>query len=168
MYLNHMFWAGMWSTQRSESMHAFSDGYLCSTSIIKQFVEQREIAIRHKVEKEMYADYKLSNILCNCRLFECSGLFCAHILKVASIKRVNRFLKRCVLRRWRKDVHCKHSRIFFNEGYPHMTDDFEKIKDVEKAFNKTVDLAIANPCETGETKIGYWKHQRGVIELQCT
>ncbi|KAI5654189.1 hypothetical protein M9H77_31376 [Catharanthus roseus] len=73
----------------------------------------------------------------------CFGLLCAHILKVASIKRVNRFPNRYVLRRWRKDVHHRYSRIFFDEGYPHITCDFEKIKDVKKAFNETVDSAIA-------------------------
>ncbi|KAI5662605.1 hypothetical protein M9H77_21928 [Catharanthus roseus] len=139
----------MLSTQRSESMHSFFYGYLRSTSILIHFVEQYEIAIRHKVEKQVYANYKSSNILCNCRLFECSRLLCAHTLKVASIKRVDIFSeKKYVLQIWRKDVHRRHSRIFFDEGYPHITDDFEKIKDIEKAFNET--------------------HQTGVIELQCT
>ncbi|KAI5663151.1 hypothetical protein M9H77_22474 [Catharanthus roseus] len=154
VYLNHMFWTGMLSTQRSESMHSFFDGYLLSTSTPKQFLEQYEIAVKHKVEKEVYVYYKLSNILFNCGLFECSGLLCAHTIKIASIKRVNRFPKRYVLRRWRKDVLHRHSRIFFDEGYPHMTNNFEKIKDVKKAFNEIVDLVIASPG--------------GVIELQCT
>ncbi|KAI5682322.1 hypothetical protein M9H77_03550 [Catharanthus roseus] len=147
MYLNHMFWVGMLSTQRSESVHAFFDGYLRSTSTLKYFVEQYEITIIHKVEKEVYADYKSSTfweegciLKCNCRLFECSEMLCTHILKVASIKR-------------KKDVHRRHSRIFFDEGYPHMIDEFEKIKDVKKAFNETVDLAIAIPA-----RLGYWKH----------
>ncbi|KAI5653190.1 hypothetical protein M9H77_30377 [Catharanthus roseus] len=65
--------------------------------------------------------------------------------RVASIKRVNRFPERYVLRRCREDVHRRHSRIFFNEGYPQMTNEFEKIKDVEKAFNETVGLAIVTP-----------------------
>ncbi|KAI5675891.1 hypothetical protein M9H77_06841 [Catharanthus roseus] len=60
------------------------------------------------------------------------GLLCAHTLKVTSIKRVNRFPERYVLQRWRKNVHRRHLRIFFDEGYPHMIDDIEKIKDVEK------------------------------------
>ncbi|XP_058006852.1 protein FAR-RED IMPAIRED RESPONSE 1-like [Hevea brasiliensis] len=40
IYLNHTFWAGMVSTQRSESMHAYFDGYVNSMSTRKQFVEQ--------------------------------------------------------------------------------------------------------------------------------
>ncbi|XP_057808583.1 protein FAR-RED IMPAIRED RESPONSE 1-like [Salvia miltiorrhiza] len=34
IYLNHLFWAGMVSTQRSESMHAFFDGYVNSRSTL--------------------------------------------------------------------------------------------------------------------------------------
>ena len=35
MYLNDIFWAGMVSTQRSESMHAFFDGYINVRSTLK-------------------------------------------------------------------------------------------------------------------------------------
>ncbi|XP_057989077.1 protein FAR1-RELATED SEQUENCE 5-like [Hevea brasiliensis] len=58
IYLNHTFWAGMVSTQRSESMHAHCDGYVNSMSTLKQFVEQYEIAMCDKIEKEFYADFK--------------------------------------------------------------------------------------------------------------
>ncbi|KAF2305274.1 hypothetical protein GH714_003442 [Hevea brasiliensis] len=58
IYLNHTFWAGMVSTQRSESMHAYFDGYVNSMSTLKQFVEQYEIAMCDKNEKEFYADFK--------------------------------------------------------------------------------------------------------------
>ncbi|XP_058006730.1 protein FAR-RED IMPAIRED RESPONSE 1-like [Hevea brasiliensis] len=58
IYLNHTFWAGMVSTQRSESMHAYFDRYVNSMSTLKQFVEQYEIAMCDKNEKEFYADFK--------------------------------------------------------------------------------------------------------------
>ncbi|KAG6423166.1 hypothetical protein SASPL_113554 [Salvia splendens] len=58
IYLNHIFWAGMVSTQRSESMHAFFDGFVNSKSTLKLFVEQYEIAIQNKIQKEMNADYQ--------------------------------------------------------------------------------------------------------------
>ncbi|KAI5649255.1 hypothetical protein M9H77_35260 [Catharanthus roseus] len=35
MYLNHIFWVGILSNQRSESIHAFFYGYLRSTSTLK-------------------------------------------------------------------------------------------------------------------------------------
>ncbi|KAF2316943.1 hypothetical protein GH714_007295 [Hevea brasiliensis] len=66
IYLNHTFWAGMVSTQRSESMHAHCDGYVNSMSTLKQFVEQYEIAMCDKIEKEFYADFKSKNTVVNC------------------------------------------------------------------------------------------------------
>ncbi|KAG5600144.1 hypothetical protein H5410_031514 [Solanum commersonii] len=53
--INHYFWAGMMSTQRAESMHAFFDDYFNGRSSLKQFVEQYEIALRFKYEKELQA-----------------------------------------------------------------------------------------------------------------
>ncbi|XP_058006625.1 protein FAR-RED IMPAIRED RESPONSE 1-like [Hevea brasiliensis] len=66
IYLNHTFWDGMVSTQRSESMHGYFDGYVNSMSTLKQFVEQYEIAMCDKNEKEFYADFKSKNTVLNC------------------------------------------------------------------------------------------------------
>ncbi|XP_044479705.1 protein FAR-RED IMPAIRED RESPONSE 1-like isoform X2 [Mangifera indica] len=57
-FLKDTFWAGMSTTQRSESMHSFFDGYVNSKTTLKQFVEQYENALRDKVEKEREADFK--------------------------------------------------------------------------------------------------------------
>ncbi|XP_022859604.1 protein FAR1-RELATED SEQUENCE 5-like [Olea europaea var. sylvestris] len=56
--LKTTFWAGMSTTQRSESMNAFFDGYVHSKTSLKQFVEQYERALRSKVEKEFQAYFK--------------------------------------------------------------------------------------------------------------
>ena len=66
VYLNDIFWAGMVSTQRSESMHAFFDGYINTRSTLKQFVEQYNIALSDKIQKEFEVDhdYKHKKILC--------------------------------------------------------------------------------------------------------
>ncbi|XP_073154067.1 protein FAR-RED IMPAIRED RESPONSE 1-like [Henckelia pumila] len=52
------FWAGMSTTQRSEGINAFFDGYVHSKTSLKQFVEQYEQTLRSKVEKEFQADFK--------------------------------------------------------------------------------------------------------------
>ena len=52
-YLNNNFWAGMSSTQRSESMNAFFYGYVNSKTTLKQFVEQYSCALKNKVQKEV-------------------------------------------------------------------------------------------------------------------
>ncbi|XP_059643663.1 protein FAR1-RELATED SEQUENCE 6-like isoform X2 [Cornus florida] len=57
VYLKYFFWAGMSTTQRSESMNAFFDGYVHSKTSLKQFVEQYDSALKSKVEKENKADF---------------------------------------------------------------------------------------------------------------
>ena len=48
----------MSSTQRSESMNAFFDGYLHSSTTLKVFVEQFKNAMRNKIEKEILSDFE--------------------------------------------------------------------------------------------------------------
>ena len=48
----------MSSAQRSESMNAFFDGYLHSSTTLKVFVKQFENAFRNKVEKEILLDFE--------------------------------------------------------------------------------------------------------------
>ncbi|KAI8555731.1 hypothetical protein RHMOL_Rhmol05G0197800 [Rhododendron molle] len=57
-YVNDCFWAGMSSTQRSEGMNAYFDGYIHSKTTLKQFVEQYENALANKVESENEEDGK--------------------------------------------------------------------------------------------------------------
>ena len=56
-YLKQHFWAGMSTTQRSESTNAFFDGYINSSSTLQQFVHQYDNALQHKTEKEYEADF---------------------------------------------------------------------------------------------------------------
>uniref|UniRef100_A0A2N9FPI7 Protein FAR1-RELATED SEQUENCE n=1 Tax=Fagus sylvatica TaxID=28930 RepID=A0A2N9FPI7_FAGSY len=55
---------------RSESMNAFFDGYLHSSTTLKVFVEQFENVMRNKVEKEILSDFE-----CFKGKLECSSSF---------------------------------------------------------------------------------------------
>ncbi|XP_042978104.1 protein FAR1-RELATED SEQUENCE 4-like isoform X3 [Carya illinoinensis] len=61
VYLKDVFWAGMSTTQRSESMNAFFDGYVHSGTTLKEFVDQFDNALRKKVEVETTADFNSIN-----------------------------------------------------------------------------------------------------------
>ncbi|KAH9750898.1 hypothetical protein KPL71_014064 [Citrus sinensis] len=54
-YLKDYFWARMLTTQRSESMNAFFDGFVNSKKNLKHFVKQYENALRRKAELEWQA-----------------------------------------------------------------------------------------------------------------
>ncbi|XP_042972763.1 protein FAR1-RELATED SEQUENCE 5-like [Carya illinoinensis] len=57
IFLKEIFWAGMSTTQRSESMNAFFDGYVHSRTNLKEFVDQFDNALRKKIENENGADF---------------------------------------------------------------------------------------------------------------
>ncbi|KAH9805086.1 protein FAR1-RELATED SEQUENCE [Citrus sinensis] len=61
------FWAGMSTTQRSESMNAFFYGYVNSKTTLKQFVEKYEKAMESKIEKEWQADARCFSQRMPCR-----------------------------------------------------------------------------------------------------
>jgi hypothetical protein len=65
-YLNGVFWAGMTTTQRSECMNAFFDGYVHSPTTLKEFVDQYDNALRRKVEVENVADFDSFNTTISC------------------------------------------------------------------------------------------------------
>ncbi|KAG6677933.1 hypothetical protein I3842_14G053000 [Carya illinoinensis] len=69
-YLKGVFWAGMSTTQRSESMNAFFNGFVHSGTSLKEFVDQFDNALRKKVELEMIADFNSSN-----QTIPCSSTF---------------------------------------------------------------------------------------------
>ncbi|XP_057471940.1 protein FAR1-RELATED SEQUENCE 5-like [Actinidia eriantha] len=61
-FVKDNFWAGMSSTQRSESMNAFFDGYVHSNTTLKEFVGQYENVLRKKVQKEEEEDARCFNV----------------------------------------------------------------------------------------------------------
>ncbi|XP_040992240.1 protein FAR1-RELATED SEQUENCE 4-like isoform X4 [Juglans microcarpa x Juglans regia] len=61
VYLKNVFWAGMSTTQRSERMNAFFDGFVYSGTTLKEFVDQFENALKKKVEVEAIADFNSFN-----------------------------------------------------------------------------------------------------------
>ncbi|KAF8392820.1 hypothetical protein HHK36_021057 [Tetracentron sinense] len=61
VYLKDTFYAGMSTTQRSESMNAFFDKYVNSQTYLKEFVDKYEMALKDKYEKEMKADFESFN-----------------------------------------------------------------------------------------------------------
>jgi len=51
----------MSSTQQSEGMNAFFDGFINSSTTLEQFVVQYDNALRQKAEKEYKADFASLN-----------------------------------------------------------------------------------------------------------
>ncbi|KAF5457988.1 hypothetical protein F2P56_022056 [Juglans regia] len=66
VFLKEYFWAGMSTTQRSESMNAFFDGYVHAKTNLKEFVDQFDSALRKKIENENNADFHTFSVTIPC------------------------------------------------------------------------------------------------------
>ncbi|XP_042967623.1 protein FAR1-RELATED SEQUENCE 5-like [Carya illinoinensis] len=58
VFLKEHFWAGMSTTQRSESMNAFFDSYFHSKTNLKEFVDQFDNVLKKKIENENQAEFQ--------------------------------------------------------------------------------------------------------------
>ncbi|KAF8390318.1 hypothetical protein HHK36_024843 [Tetracentron sinense] len=58
VFLKDTFFAGMSTTQRSESMNSFFDGYVHAKTSLKDFVGQYDSALRDKYKEEAEADFE--------------------------------------------------------------------------------------------------------------
>jgi hypothetical protein len=56
----------MTTTQRSESMNEFFDGYVHSSTTVKEFIDQYDNDLRRKVENESAADFHSFNVTISC------------------------------------------------------------------------------------------------------
>jgi len=66
IYLKGHFWAGLSTTQRSESMNVFFDGYINFMTTLEQLVQQYDNALHHKWEKEKEVDFASLNTIIHC------------------------------------------------------------------------------------------------------
>ena len=65
-FVEDMFWVGMSTMQRSESMNAFFDKYINKKITLKQFFEQYESALAAKVHNETVEDFNFFNSRISC------------------------------------------------------------------------------------------------------
>ncbi|XP_021765499.1 protein FAR1-RELATED SEQUENCE 4-like [Chenopodium quinoa] len=209
-FVKHLFWAGMRTTQRVESIHSFFDGYLSRHTLLHEFVERyvEALEVRATAEKKaddnnaryvrkaysdfpaqlifqkIYTDAKFKEVQrecsrslyvspiekglvsesiiehvvedrvwykpknctkekpskrkrrykitfdcvskeasCDCKHFECHDIICRHIIKVYELNDHYEIPDKFILRRWRKDVIRKHTRVKVAYHDPNKTDE---------------------------------------------
>ncbi|RYR12187.1 hypothetical protein Ahy_B04g069726 [Arachis hypogaea] len=71
IYLDHHFWAGMRSTQRSESMHSFFNKYITRNSSLIQFVKQYDNCLGSREQAERESDAADFHMLIPCATKSC-------------------------------------------------------------------------------------------------
>ncbi|XP_021729415.1 protein FAR-RED IMPAIRED RESPONSE 1-like [Chenopodium quinoa] len=214
-YLKHFFWAGMKTTQRSESFNHFFKGYVDKNTTLSEFVlrycdamqiwaEAERIAdantlryVKHlatdflaeELFQKCYTDSKIKEVqrectkslyvhcsdqielcenniefiledcvwikpkgarkesgtkiwrcykvlydahsceaCCDCKHFECHGIICRHMNHVYDLNSEGIVPEKYVLRRWRKDVQRKHTRVKVAYLDPLKTDEVRQFR----------------------------------------
>ncbi|KAK9087724.1 hypothetical protein Syun_030118 [Stephania yunnanensis] len=90
---------------------------------------------------------------------------------VSKMKGIARVHERYIMRKWMKDVLRRHLSIIHSGGYPKMTDEYKKFKEIERALHESVDLCTNNPARLGflktemEVLIERVKNYNGVIQV---
>ncbi|RYR65655.1 hypothetical protein Ahy_A03g011581 [Arachis hypogaea] len=135
IYLDHHFWAGMRSTQRSESMHSFFnkeqaeresdavDFHMVITCVTKSSIEaQFQDVYTHQssIFNKFVVTYDsvAAEVKCQCLLFESRGILCRHALSVLSFEQVSQVSPRYILERWSKKVKRRHTHIKSSHDEP--------------------------------------------------
>ncbi|XP_048502773.1 protein FAR-RED IMPAIRED RESPONSE 1-like [Beta vulgaris subsp. vulgaris] len=150
--------AGMKTTQRSESINSFFDGYVHKNTRLCDFVEKyccamearanseeklmqtqwrkneeieenvfehtftdrlsvvckttrEDVPLDNKREYKVKVDMNSNEAYCECKLLECHGIMCPHLILLYDKLNVKEIPQRYILRRWQKDVIRKHTMV---------------------------------------------------------
>ncbi|XP_042409875.1 protein FAR-RED IMPAIRED RESPONSE 1-like [Zingiber officinale] len=133
VYVKDKFWAGMSTSQRSESMNAFFDDYVHSKTTLKQFIEQYDNALKSKIEKEDNSDFASFNSIIpvisgNPIEKQFQSVYTNKIFKLfqdelrVMVKRnITIVPENYILERWRKDIKRGYQGItnIYDDSYHH-------------------------------------------------
>ncbi|RYR59445.1 hypothetical protein Ahy_A05g025326 [Arachis hypogaea] len=171
VYLDHYFWVGMRSTQRSESMHTFFNKFITWNSSLIQFVKKYDncLASREQREKEFDAtdihtvipcatkssrfltphstsffvtyDTVSREVKCQCLLFKSRGVLCRHLLSVLSFERVDKVAPKYILECWSKNIKWRYTHIKSSQDEP-------LLKPRSKRFDDLATLSDVNGLQS--------------------
>ena len=158
VYLNSLFWAGMTTTQRVESMNSFLDKYLRRRATLSEFVVLFERALKRICDREHESDYeskyktpKLATMLPMEKQFR-------EAYTNTVFYRVQREMMNCL------NLHCRFANQINGYNVYVVTD--MSTQEYEVSFNlETKDVACI--CRLFETNGILCSHAFGVLSQQC-
>ena len=78
---------------------------------IKPKHARKEIVTKHKTKFVATYNYVTKEASCDCKHFECHGIMCRHMILVYDLNNQTEIPGKYILRRWRKDVERKHTKV---------------------------------------------------------
>ena len=77
---------------------------------IKPKNSRKEIVTRHKIKYVAHYNCVTKEVSCQCKHFECHGIICRHMIFLFDLNNIE-VPEKYILRRWRKDVERKHTKV---------------------------------------------------------
>lgn len=96
---------------------------------------------------------------CTCKKFESKGMLCCHIFKLLSVTDIGNINERYIFRRRRKNVHRRHTKILFRGGYPHMTEEYKKFRELEYVFQECIPIDYKEKIELMKRRLKSLKNE---------
>ncbi|XP_021855045.2 protein FAR-RED ELONGATED HYPOCOTYL 3-like [Spinacia oleracea] len=128
---------------------------MVSAEVAHHKLEDRVWVLCKETRKEFSIKYRRNYIVqinletklaeCECKLFESDGILCRHIIKVYDMHYIQDVPDVYILRRWRKDVSRKHSRVKVVYHDPSKTEDVMKHDKLMLAYEPISLKASTNP-----------------------
>ncbi|XP_021743975.1 protein FAR1-RELATED SEQUENCE 6-like [Chenopodium quinoa] len=87
----------------------------------------------HRCYRVMY-DSSTFEAVCDCKHFECHGIICRHMIFVYDLSGVGIVPEKYILRRWRKDMQRKHTRVKVAYHDPLKTDEVRQYHNLMGAY----------------------------------
>ncbi|KAL8511904.1 hypothetical protein ACS0TY_018372 [Phlomoides rotata] len=140
----------MISTQRSEGMHAYFDEFVHSRSTLKYFMEQYDMAIGNKIQKEFIVDFQSKNKVVKCvstfrweKQFQ--WVYTNSIFKLVQEK-INWMMYCQVIpsEEVSNEIGVDVIKVLERSGYPHMTEEYKKFQEVENFFQQCIEIAMGS------------------------
>ncbi|XP_021764613.1 protein FAR1-RELATED SEQUENCE 1-like [Chenopodium quinoa] len=126
-----------------------------SNNVVEHLVQDRVWFYDKQLKKEIPMDRKrvytvtfnseTSGASCECKLFECHGIMCRHQFKVFDDNWVKEVPSKYILRRWRKDVHRRHTRVKVAYHDPTKTEEVKRYDRIMVQFDGVCLKAATRP-----------------------
>ncbi|QHN81452.1 Protein FAR1-RELATED SEQUENCE [Arachis hypogaea] len=194
IFFKSQFWAGMRSTQRSESMHAFYGGYLHCKSGLVQFVHEYDNVLGTKEQKELEDDAADSKVdeqkvfwrkpvyhtfrvdfdplsrkgQCECNKFESVGILCCHTLAVWSYYRVDIVPSCYVLPHWSKNLIRKHTYIKSSHDVARSDESNNLFRHLCSEFYNVAQEFVACDEEAAILRAAIWDAKSKLIDYRAS
>lgn len=95
---------------------------------------RNEVVTKKRCTYKVMFNSNCNEAWCDCKLFECHGIMCRHLIKIFDIYDITEVPEMYILSRWRKDILRKHTRVKVAYHDPSKTEEVQRYNKMMAAF----------------------------------